>query len=315
MPTPVVFLDEASAFVGDTEHSVAQSSALQLVRTLREMRKHNTRFAANSAGPLSEYRLSSNWTLQAALGGNGYVEEWRFIRGLAAKSPLSDGFDATFSESLLAMDYRTPSGVRSSALAWAALMDTATVSSKGQPEWSEPWIDAECDSLTDVGGVETERERVRNASDLSHVTTHQEWLSKLGFDESPPADIVWAERAARYPGLRFLARCERDLHRLDGSGQPYVRALAALESLSKDSEKWHKDSHWPSFSTKASPESETREKLCLCIDESDGKEHKFDWHTRFTGSVAGRVHFRVDAVARSIVVAYIGVKLSRAIGA
>jgi hypothetical protein len=105
---------------------------------------------------------------------------------------------------------------------------------------------------------------------------------------------------------------ERDLTALEGSGAPFQQAIASLEALAKAASGWKADRPWPEFSN-ATPESKTRQELCWVRDEITGKEELFDWHTRFTGGLAGRVHFRVDAANRVIVVAYVGGKLIRKI--
>ncbi|MDA8451630.1 hypothetical protein M5C97_17280 [Acidovorax sp. NCPPB 3859] len=248
------------------------------------------------------------------LGGNGFKEEWDFIRVLSDRSPFSVGLEDEIAQEISDMEFRTrPGQVPSSALAWATLLDSATVSFDAHPDWSQGWVEMSYRTLDDAGDLLETEGRVRNASQAVHADEHIDWLKLLGLAAIPTASQVWREKADRFPGLRFLSRVEKDLTVLEGSGVPFLQAVASLEALAKDVATWKMDSPWPEFSTKASPEAEQRQKLCFAHDDATGKEELFDWHTRFTGGLAGRVHFRVDAESRVIIVAYVGGKLVRKI--
>ena len=124
---------------------------------------------------------------------------------------------------------------------------------------------------------------------------------------------MWSERLERYPGLRFLSRTEKDLLALEGSGAPFLQALSSLQVLATDVANWKQNCAWPEFSTKTSPESDSRRKFCWTYDEISAARECFEWHTRFTGGLAGRIHFRVDEAARQIVIGYVGGKLEKEI--
>ena len=311
--TPVLFLDDASRHVGSINRDRAEETAMTLLATLRRLRKINSRISLNTARPISQYQIADNWTLQAALGGRAFREEWDFIRALSDRSPFSAGLQEGMSQEIDDMEFRTRAGqIPSSALAWASLLESATVSFNGQPDWSQAWVETIYRTLEEDGNLIDGEGRVKNASLAAHADVHEDWLKLLSFAEVPTAVRVWNERADRFPNLRFLPRAEKDLSVLEGSGAPFLQAMASLKTLDSDVADWKKqDSSWPEFSTKASGESEQRRKLCWVHDDATGKDELFDWHVRFTGGFAGRVHFRVDAVNRNIVVAYIGGKLRR----
>lgn len=313
MTIPVLFLDDASRHVGPTDRARAEQTATTLLATLRRLRRINSRIALNTARPIAQYRISDDWTLQAVLGGNARKEEWDFVRGLSDRSPFSSGLKDGMSEEIEDMEFRTrPGQVQSSALAWATLLDSATVSFDAHPDWSQGWVETSYRTLDAVGNLLEADSRVKNASQVAHADQHVAWLTLLGLAGVPTATQVWSEKGDRYPCLRFLPRVEKDISALDGSGAPFLQAIASLEALSKVASSWKKESPWPEF-TNATPESEQRQKLCWVHDETTGNQELFDWHTRFTGGLAGRVHFRVDAVSRLIVVAYVGGKLTRKI--
>jgi hypothetical protein len=314
MTTPVLFLDDASRHIGTIGRARAEQTALTLLATLSRLRRINSRIALNTARPIAQYQIADDWTLQAVLGGNTFKEEWDFVRGLSDRSPFSVGLKDGMSQEIDDMEFRTkPGQVQSSALAWATLLDSATVSFDAHPDWSQRWVDMSYRTLDDVGNLIETDGRVRNASQAAHADEHVDWLKLLGLAAVPTAAQVWGEKGDRFPGLRFLPRMEKDLTALEGSGVPFLQAVASLEALAKDVASWKAGNPWPEFSTKASPESDERQKLCWVNDDATGKEELFDWHTRFTGGLAGRVHFRVDATNRLIVVAYVGGKLTRKI--
>lgn len=314
MATPVLFLDDASRHVGVVNRAQAEQTAMTLLDTLKSLRKINKKFALNTAKPIAQYQIADNWTLQSILGGIAFREEWDFIRTLNDRSPFAVGLEDGLLQEVNDMEFRTrPGQVLSSALAWAALMDSATVSFNAHPDWSQAWVDTGYCVLEDDGELREDETRVKNASQIAHAEAHVDWLKLLGFSLVPTALQVWSERVDRFPGLRFLPRIEKDLLALEGSGIPFLQAISALESLAHDVAQWKAESPRPDFSTRASAEFEQRKKLCWANDDVTGRLELFDWHTRFTGGLAGRVHFRVDSTNRSIVVAYVGGKLMREI--
>ena len=312
--TPVLFLDDASRHIGPINRECAEKTAMTLLSTLKRLRKINSRIALNTARPIAQHQIGDDWTLQAVLGGNSFREEWDFIRALSDRSPFSAGLQTEISQEIDDMEFRThPGQIASSALAWATLLDSATVSFNAHPDWSQAWVETTYRTLEDDGNLVDEEGRVKNTSRAEHADEHEDWLKQLGFAEVPTAEQVWSEKGARFPTLRFLPRTERDLKILETSGAPFLQAMESLKSLEKDAIGWKEGNAWPEFSTKASGESEQRRELCWVHDDATGKEELFDWHVRFTGGFAGRVHFRVDATNRIIVVAYIGLKLKRKI--
>lgn len=314
MSTPVLFLDDASRHSGVVDRVQAERTAMTLLDTLKSLRKINKKFALNTAKPLAHYQIADDWTLQSILGGPSHRDDWDFIRFLNDRSPFSAGLKEGLLQEVDAMEFRTQAGrVPSSALAWATLLDAATVSFDAHVDWSRAWVDIEYTAIDDDGNISESAGRVRNASNPTHADEHVDWLKFLGLSASPSALEIWNERTERFIGLRFLSRTKDDFITLGGSGLPFVQALVALGTLAHDVESWKPASPWPEFSTKATPEHEQRRKFCWAMDDVTGKQELFDWHIRFNGGLAGRIHFRVDSTTRSIVVAYVGSKLMQEI--
>ncbi|CUZ29776.1 Uncharacterised protein [Serratia marcescens] len=314
MTNTVLFLDDASKFIGDLDKVEAEKLALSMINSLRKIKKANNRVSVNLNVPIGQYPVSDNWVLQNILVGNGYREEWEFIRLLNSRSPLSSEIEDLIVQQLNDKEFRTANGNKKSiALAYASLLDSATVSYDIIPDWSTPIVEVVCDTLEDDGNISSLNYNVKNVSSPNHVTIHEEWLRSLGLVESPTVDDFWNERNERFPMLRFLKRTKKDLFDLYGASMPYNQAINAIISLSQDAENWEHDEAWPNFSRYATDESETRRKLCWLDDEDDGESKCFGWHVRFTGSFAGRIHFFVDSKNRKIIIGYIGMKLSKPI--
>lgn len=315
MTTPVLFLDDASRHIDTIDRASAEHTARTLISTLRHLRNINNKIALNTARRIADYEIANGWTLQAVLRGNTFREEWDFIRELSARSPFSKGQEVLLSQAIDNMEVRTrPGEVLSSALAWAILLDSATVSFAAHPDWSRGWVEISCKELDGDAEIVESTDSVRNASQPAHANEHADWLRSLGLSDVSTAAQLWSERGDHFKGLRFLPRVERDLSNLEGSGAVFLQAVNSLQALSQDAMDWEKNKEqWPSFSRHASPESDTRRELCWVHDDATGNRELFDWHTRFTGQFAGRVHFRVDAKNRVIVVAYVGAKLTRKI--
>ncbi len=308
MPAPVLFLESLSGYQEEISNDVATQTAKQLVGTLRRAWKVNPKLSLNSGEPLCSCRVAPNWPLNAALGGVTHKEEWEFLKILADRSPLSSGLEEWIAQaSVIEARY---SGIESPALAWASLLETATISFFAQPPWQLEWIKAECYSLDEEGNEQAFVEEIRNASSTAHIDTHKEWLNSLGYEHLPPASVLWAEKEHRFPGLRFLPRVLDDLANLATSGTPYRQALETLDILSGDAVNWTPAISAPTFSVKVSPEHEQRKEYCLLRDDLSGNEYYFDMHARFTGGMPGRIHFRIDSNEGKFIVAYVGFKLS-----
>lgn len=308
MPAPVLFLESASGHKQTVHVSVAIETVKHLIQTLRRIRRVNTQISLNSGIRLPDYELAPGQTLQALLAGAMYRDEWTFLRDLAAKSPLSSGFETWLSKAELS-EVKTAEGAPSEALTWANLLDTGVVSFHVLPEWQEPWISANCLVLNENGEFSSHTKEIPNSSTPEHVEHHHDWLKALGFDQLPLAEQLWNEKESRFPGLRFLDRVKNQISDLATSGAPYKQALGSLDLLSNDAVAWNGKGA-PKFSARvANGEHDGRRILSVYKDELTKSEYEFDRHAYFTGGFAGRIHFRLAADEQKFVVAHVGFKL------
>ncbi|THF92591.1 hypothetical protein E5E93_03075 [Escherichia coli] len=154
MTNTVLFMDDASKFIGDLDKAAAEKLALSMISLLRKIKKKNNKISINLNVPIGQYPISDNWVLQNILGGNGYREEWDFIRTLNSRSPISSEIEELIVQQLDDKDFRTANGNKKSiALAYASLLDSATISYELASDWSESMVNVICDTLEDDGEI------------------------------------------------------------------------------------------------------------------------------------------------------------------
>jgi hypothetical protein len=301
----VVFLNELSCPEQNLEKTSAQQVVLELLKLLRNAKKIQPQIALHSQLPLNRTLLDSRYTLAELLSGNEFKEEWRFLRGFENRSPLNERLPESFSKTLLELEYRLGNKL-ATAIGWADLLDTAVVSFNTNEDCQPAELQViksefENDEINDTAIV------VRNLVSQSHLSTYQNWIKKYGLENEPSGDELWDNRKQYFPYLRFLDRVQNDLSTLKGS-LGYKQLIIKLRNLNDDIEKWQLTREdYPEYSTKATPEAETRKRLCYLND--GGNSYCFDWHVRFTGSIPGRIHFRLCNETKTAVIGYLGRKL------
>lgn len=314
MPAPVLFLETASGHETDVRPEVAIDAAIKLVKTLVSAKKANSKISLNSEVRLHDCELAPGQTLGRLLAGSrNYKEEWDFLRGLAAISPIHSGFETWLDDAEL-IEVKPVGGEISPALIWAHLLDTGIVSFHVRKEWLQPWVNVECTALDENGRLRIENKKLRNSSLPAHVGEHCEWLKSFGFDRLPPARELWAEREFRFPGLRLLERIQEDIKKLATTGIPYEQVINTLTSLNDDAMNWGGIGE-VKFSCKvADGEHDRRRQFSVVQDDLTGcpqefGKHAYFWMGKSIGTPAGRIHFRVSQEERKFVVAYAGFKL------
>lgn len=147
---------------------------------------------------------------------------------------------------------------------------------------------------------------VRHAAVRDHADCHKEWIQQSGKGGLTSGTAIWHSREACFPHLSFLPRVESDLCGLSTAWvRPVAELLLKLEQAVADWEPVR--SRTPCWSTKVTPESDTRRHLCE-FQDLDGVVRVFELHARFTPG-PGRLHFRVVPEDRTLRVAFIGRKI------
>ena len=249
----------------------------------------------------------------AVLGGNAFREEWDFVRALSDRSPFSAGLADELAQEITGMEFCTHEAqIPSIALAWATLLDSATVSFGAHPDWSLAWVDTSYKMLDDEGNLIEVDGKIRNASKVTHADEHTEWLKPLGLATAQPQPKYGLRKRIVFPVYdSYLVLSMTSLH-LMVAVFPSFRPLHHFRPLHKMLRIEEEHSLARIF-YQGQSESSQRQDLCWVHDNATGKKELFDWHIRFTGGFAGRIHFRVDTASRQIIVAYVGGKLTRKI--
>jgi hypothetical protein len=308
MPAPVLFLEAMSGHSDIVSAAMATETAGRFVQTLRHLRRANTKISLNTSIRLPDCEIAPRVTLQMLLSDPSHRDTWLFLKELNAKTPFSTGVEEVIRESQLS-EIRTSSGQISSALLWAHVLETGTISFYGDIYWQSAWVEAACTSINPDGHLSEQEIQIRNVSDREHVGEHGDWLKSLGYEKVPSATQLWEDRSNRFTGLRFLEQVRKQFEDLATTGAPYQRALAQLKTLSDDAIKWG-GYGVPIFSIKeADGEHDKRRRLSKFKDEVTGIEHEFDRHVYFTGGSPGRIHFRLSESEKKFVVGYVGFKL------
>ena len=310
MTGAALFLESESGHTEAVHRDIAIDTAKQLIKTLRLAKRANAKISLNTSIRLADCQVAPTQTLSLLLAGKPeYKEEWLFLKGLATKSPLSSGLEAWLAEADW-LETRPSNGSKpSDALKWAILLNTGTVSFYVQPEWQNPWIEANCFSVSETGVGSSFERKVRNISKPDHLQEHQYWLKTLGFGQFATAKLIWDERESRFQGLRFLTRTKQDIENLEKSGSPFKQAVNTLALLNNDALSWNGQGV-PNFSIKeADGEHDQRRSLSQFTDDLTGNKAEFDRHVYFTGGIAGRIYFQLSPHEKKFVVAYVGVKL------
>lgn len=302
----ILFLNELSTDSSELAKDDARQRALQLLKVLKAIRKQQAQVGLNSSSPLKDTLVDLRYSLSELLAGNEYREEWQFLRGFVNRSPLSADMDTAFSLQIEEVEYFYQNQA-SMALGCADQWGTAVISFPNTP-WNEAWLSVVKHELDDVAVIQESIVEIRNFTHTEHVATHLNWLQTVSFGWLSGAGVFWQQRETLFPCLRFLKRTENDMDSLRVSGAAYYLVLQRLHELNQDIARWVESAgDWPEFSSKATPEDETRKRLCEVVD--NGEKHNFHWHLRFTGGIAGRIHFRICSRDQKAIIAYIGRKL------
>lgn len=308
----VFFLNELSSSGDELSHCRARELAFKLIQLLRHIRKKQKQIALNSAEPINHTRIDPTHTFQELLGGDEFKDEWRFLRSFENRSPIDSSIQAHTLESKYETEYLWQD-IRTIALGWAKSLDTAMISFASLNEWEKPEITATLQELDDEAEIIESEIIVRNFATLENIDHHCKWLIEYENYICPSADELWVKREEHFPNLRLLDRTKNDIKRLSSSNTAYLQMYKKLKKLDSDTHSWiYNNKKEIQYSSKTTPEGETRKNFCN-LNDIDGEEYCFHMHQRFTGNIAGRIHFRVSTKEKKVVIAYIGKKLTEAI--
>ncbi len=302
----LLFLNERSCMSEASPGEVAAAMD-ELIRLLREARSWRE-IALVTRTPLTKSELAQGYCYQQWAADNRHRNERQYIKALRNRSPFADVLSQHTARGEVEYEY---AGGGAEGMGAAHLMDGLCVSLPVSVAWHRPWLEVTVRTLTedDHGElfVAESIESVRHGSRPVDLKPHEQWGRSTGLDAIDSAARLWGERADFFPSLRFLSRVQEDLKALQPPAFIQVRGL--LARLEESAARWNPVEsavpHWQG--AKITPEHVQRKRLCYFPDDT-GENRCYDWHGRFTPG-AGRLHFRLVAMERTLEIAYIGPKL------
>ncbi len=175
--------------------------------------------------------------------------------------------------------------------------------------WDRTYYNVKLTRLNEDAMENVVNTTTRNIATLSHINIHHDFLSSC---RSIPHNgkVLSSILGALCPNLVFSKAAVsqiREQKSEDTIAQIYFR----LREMQRVAAIFNQHCCPASFTTKASPESDTRKKLFasrLTFEFGSGKSYLCSWHLRFTPG-AGRIHFFHEPSEKKIYVGYIGVKI------
>jgi hypothetical protein len=303
------FLNELSMPGEDVAREVAITQLRRFAQSVQAIRRRRHDFALQTHEHIRGWRIGRDCTFDQFLGSPDTKDDARLLLGALNKAPLRRDLPAAQCDDH-ALEYRVDGRV-AEALGLADLYDGLSISFD-QPPWQAAHIRVERTGIveTDADEVEltTDVIEVRNACTPEHVGQHQLWLDQAGKPKFVDFADFEANRADRFTNLAFLDRALDQLRATDQTHPWWHAACNRLDELQEAMVAWNPAATpEPQWKSHVTGEHQQRRQLCNFVD-LDGATRCFDQHARFTPG-AGRLHFRLDAVDRKVIVAHIGQKL------
>lgn len=195
-------------------------------------------------------------------------------------------------------------------LGWASIELENTIALSLHPKiWERSFYDLAITRLNDDAEKYEVNTTTRNITTKGHIETHRDFLSSI---RSIPRNgkILANTLAESFPNLVFSKPAViqiKEIKSEDTTIQVYFR----LQDLQRAAAIYNEHCSPQDFTTKASPESDTRERLYssqLTAQFEGNKSYLCSWHLRFTPG-AGRIHFYHEPTEKKIYVGYIGAKI------
>jgi hypothetical protein len=294
---------------GDTARDVAIVQLRQFARSVNAVHRLRRDFALQTPELIKGWRLGRDLTFDEFLGNADTKDDARILLGAVNRAPLRRDLAAARADDQL-LEYQV-GGAAAEALGLADLYDGLAFSFDQAP-WQATSVTVQRSGLveTDAGDVEfVEADiNVRNAAAPEHVAQHRPWLDHAGKPRFEDFADFEANRADRLANIDFLSNALDQLRGINPDHPRWNAICTRLDELQSAVVEWDPAAApAPIWRTKVTGEGETRRRLCDFKD-LDGVTRCFDEHARFTPGM-GRVHFRIDATNRRLIVAHIGDKL------
>lgn len=303
------FLNELSMPPDDAAREVSAAQLRQFARSVNAVHRLRRDFALQTQELIKGWRLGRDLTFDDFLADPVNKDDARILLGAVNRAPLRRDLAAARVNDH-ALEYQVD-GAAAEAFGLADLYDGLAFSFD-QPPWQARSIIVQRTGLieTDTGAVELIATNigVRNATTPEHVAQHRPWLDHAGKPRFEDFADFEAHRVNRLANIDFLDHALGQLRGINPDQPRWNAICTRLDELQEAMVEWDPAATpAPAWRTKVTGEGETRRRLCN-FEDLDGVVRCFDEHARFTPGM-GRVHFRIDAANRRLIVAHIGDKL------
>ena len=292
----------------DNSHVPTEQGRELFERLFRLLREINRR--SNGLTIIGHRRLTALSIGDCPVGVwlRGDRDRIRWLRALEDRAPFDTIFERIAEETGGAWEYRHGDQV-AIGLGLAAWHGELAVSVDRSP-WQTEWVDLECYTLSeaDDGTIldKTTVASARHAAAAVHLEAHEDWLRLPAANLPRTPDELWLNRVEWYPNIAFVSRVEPQIRGLPASSPAFRQVAQKLSALQDSVSNWNGTGR-PEWQIKVVPENEGRRQYCR-FEDLDGEIRLFELHARYTPG-ANRIHFRLDAPNRRIVVAHVGRKL------
>jgi hypothetical protein len=236
----IAFLNELSEPIGRIAPLVARDAMTGLAKVVGDLRRHRFDLILQSRHPILSLQFGDGYSAGQWLNDPETRDYISLLLTTQNRAPMRFGLDPAFVDEV-DLQY-TFEGATADALGLAHLANGLAVSFKLGSRWNTNFLDVDrCYLTEDENGalvLLSDHVSIRHASDRDHVRSHRDWLQSAGHAAIESFEQFEAERAMRYPNLRFLDRALQQLTAIL-PGEPWWTAvLARLEELQEAVTEW-----------------------------------------------------------------------------
>lgn len=236
---------------------------------------------------------------------SGFRDEYRFLMGLASKTPLLANVDENARGRFLACRELTLPGEDGEPLVLCAKFDGVAVGFPSARIWDSDRVPVEFEELLPDDTIMKASEEADQLTRMGHAQPICDRYRERLRAGSDPSEF-WRNRAAIFPRLIFGPDVEHNLIRSAGQFSTIMDKLAGIDRAAQE---WSANTElqWRSKVTDESKsvmqDPRLRDRRMFRSQQS-GKKELFTWHARYGDS--GRIHLRICRSTWKVEIGYIG---------
>lgn len=301
-----VYFNELSAR-GSVEEENIKQTIDDLLLCLKHLHNHNVE-AVIVGGAMGQYLISNNRSIYQILGDKSIL----------------DNDSATFLIEYFQEEYQLRDEIEDNDIVSAICVGQDAVGltlasadlykgvalSFSHAGWDEKVYNLQLAVLDENGDIKVQATTAANASTKTTLELYDDFFPVAPIPVPQSGKLLFFELNSLFPNLIFSAEAKNFIKRCQSKAittQVFWK-LYDLNNVAATLE--GKSFEKKMFASKASPESDTREKMSeLDILFEDGIVRHCSWHLRYTPG-AGRIHFSSDSGdGNSIYIGYVGAKI------